>query len=173
MRGERSRRLAYPTSGFCSESNPSPGTMISTPEFGCELFVAHRRFLAKRQKLQPKVIHRHRCPGHLNILTLNQFAANPAVRRNRPASRWFNRGSNPHADCKSAPLAGDGRNPTTVRDGQTRARAQPEVGSVNIARAIFPPPKGGLLSRTSIFIAVAADVSPLTLLRCRQSIRAD
>jgi hypothetical protein len=41
MRGERSRRLAYPQSGICSRSNPSPGTRISTPVFGCELFVAH------------------------------------------------------------------------------------------------------------------------------------
>ena len=33
--------MGLPASGFCSRSNPSPGTKISTPEFGCELFVAH------------------------------------------------------------------------------------------------------------------------------------
>jgi regulator of protease activity HflC (stomatin/prohibitin superfamily) len=49
-------------------------------------------------------------------------------------------------------LAGTGRNPTTVRDSKTGAQAQPEVGSVKIARAVFPPPDGGLLSRTPIFL---------------------
>jgi hypothetical protein len=41
------------------------------------------------------------------------------------------------------------RNPATVRDSKTGAHAQPEVGFVKIARAVFPPPDGGLLSRTS------------------------
>ena len=34
MRGERSKEIGLSASGFCSGSNPSPGTMISTPEFG-------------------------------------------------------------------------------------------------------------------------------------------
>ena len=34
------KEIGLSASGFCSESNPSPGTKISTPEFGCELFVA-------------------------------------------------------------------------------------------------------------------------------------
>jgi hypothetical protein len=41
IRGERSNEMGLPASGFCSRSNPSPGSKISTPEFGCELFVAH------------------------------------------------------------------------------------------------------------------------------------
>jgi hypothetical protein len=41
IRGERSNEMGLPASGFCSRSNPSPGTKISTSEFGCELFVAH------------------------------------------------------------------------------------------------------------------------------------
>jgi len=51
------KEIGLSASGFCSESNPSPGTKISTPEFGCELFVAHDicRTAARRQ--QPKVIH--------------------------------------------------------------------------------------------------------------------
>jgi hypothetical protein len=40
MRGERSRRLGLSASGYCLLSNPSPGTKISTPVFGYELFVA-------------------------------------------------------------------------------------------------------------------------------------
>ena len=64
---------------------------------------------------------------------------------------WFNRGSNPHADYKSAPWIGDGRNPATVRDSKTGVQAQPEVGPVKIARAVFPPSEGGLLSRTINF----------------------
>jgi hypothetical protein len=43
VRGERSNEIGLPRCGFCSMSNPSPGTLISTPEFGCELFVAHRK----------------------------------------------------------------------------------------------------------------------------------
>jgi hypothetical protein len=34
------KEIGLSASGFCSRSNPSPGTKISTPEFGCELFVA-------------------------------------------------------------------------------------------------------------------------------------
>ena len=43
MRDERSKEIGLSASGFCSESNPSPGTMISTPVFGYELFVAHQK----------------------------------------------------------------------------------------------------------------------------------
>jgi hypothetical protein len=59
MRDERSKEIGLSASGFCSESNPSPGTKISTPEFGYELFVARTfcRTMARFQ--QPKVIHRH------------------------------------------------------------------------------------------------------------------
>jgi hypothetical protein len=60
---------------------------------------------------------------------LNQFAANPAVRRNRPASCWFNRGSNPHS-AENRSIGWTGRNPATVRDSKAGAQAQPEVGSV-------------------------------------------
>ena len=57
MRGERSKRLAYPQADSAPRSNPSPGTMISTPVFGCELFVAqsHRRPIVPG--MQRKVIH--------------------------------------------------------------------------------------------------------------------
>ena len=58
MRGERSRRLAYPHSGFCSKSNPSPGTKISKPVFGCELFVAQATFRLLGAKTQPEFVHR-------------------------------------------------------------------------------------------------------------------
>jgi hypothetical protein len=37
---------------ICSKSNPSPGTMISSPVFGSELFVAHDFCLTKRAKRQ-------------------------------------------------------------------------------------------------------------------------
>ncbi len=53
------KEIGLSASGFCSESNPSPGTKISTPEFGCELFVAHKSILANCQKLQAEVVHRH------------------------------------------------------------------------------------------------------------------
>jgi hypothetical protein len=33
-------RWALPQAEYCSMSNPRPGTMISKPVFGCELFVA-------------------------------------------------------------------------------------------------------------------------------------
>jgi len=36
-----------------------------------------------------------------------------------------------------------------VRDSKTSTQAQPETGSAKIARVIFPPVEGGLLSRTS------------------------
>ena len=78
MRGERLRRLAYPTSGFCSESNPSPGTKISTPEFGCELFVARPLFRSDGRAIQAQVIHRglkvrfqHGIPIRLMVMRLS------------------------------------------------------------------------------------------------------
>jgi hypothetical protein len=37
------KEIGLSASGFCSESNPSPGTKISTPVFGCELFVAQSK----------------------------------------------------------------------------------------------------------------------------------
>ena len=43
MRNERPKEIGLSASGFCSRSNPSPGTKISTPEFGYELFVARRK----------------------------------------------------------------------------------------------------------------------------------
>lgn len=43
MRDERPKEIGLSASGFCSESNPSPGSKISTPEFGCELFVAQEK----------------------------------------------------------------------------------------------------------------------------------
>jgi hypothetical protein len=58
MRDERSRRLAYPQSGFCSRSNPSPGTKISKPVFGWELFVAQRLYRLLGAKTQPEFVHR-------------------------------------------------------------------------------------------------------------------
>jgi hypothetical protein len=41
MRGERSKEIGLSASGLCSMSNPGPGTKISKPVFGCELFAAH------------------------------------------------------------------------------------------------------------------------------------
>jgi len=42
-RDERSKEIGLSASGFCSRSNPSPGSKISTPEFGYELFVAQSK----------------------------------------------------------------------------------------------------------------------------------
>ena len=39
------KEIGLSASGFCSESNPSPGSKISTPVFGCELFVAQLKDL--------------------------------------------------------------------------------------------------------------------------------
>jgi hypothetical protein len=58
MRDERLRRLAYPQSGFCSRSNPSPGTKISKPVFGWELFVAHKFCRIKKSRTQLQLIHK-------------------------------------------------------------------------------------------------------------------
>jgi hypothetical protein len=57
MRGERPKEIGLSASGFCSESNPSPGTKISTPEFGYGLFVARHFCRMIAGKLQLKVIH--------------------------------------------------------------------------------------------------------------------
>ena len=43
MRGERSKEIGLSASGFCSWSTPSPGSKISMPVFGCELFVAQSK----------------------------------------------------------------------------------------------------------------------------------
>ena len=56
MRGERSKRLAYPQADSAPESNSSPGTMISTPVFECELFVAHPEHHVSRGEMQHRVI---------------------------------------------------------------------------------------------------------------------
>jgi len=53
------RRSALPQAEYCSRSNPRPGTMISTPVFGYELFVARPCSRADRKNFQAKVIHRH------------------------------------------------------------------------------------------------------------------
>jgi hypothetical protein len=74
MRGERSKEIGLSASGFCSESNPSPGSKISTPVFGCELFVARRFFRATPEYMQARVVH-----------NLNQPAAATAVRRDGSA----------------------------------------------------------------------------------------
>ncbi len=58
MRGERPKEIGLSASGFCSESNPSPGSKISMPEFGYGLFVARHFCRTIAGKLQPKVIHR-------------------------------------------------------------------------------------------------------------------
>jgi hypothetical protein len=42
---------------FCSESNPSPGSKISTPEFGYELFAARLCCRAAGGNVQTKIIH--------------------------------------------------------------------------------------------------------------------
>src|SRR5439155_7305615 len=51
------KEIGLSACGYCSKSNPSPGTMISTPVFGCELFVAqsHRRPIVPGTQL--KIIH--------------------------------------------------------------------------------------------------------------------
>jgi hypothetical protein len=51
-RDERSRRLAFPQADSAPKSIPSPGTKISTPVFGSELFVAHLPFRSERRKMQ-------------------------------------------------------------------------------------------------------------------------
>jgi hypothetical protein len=56
-RDERSRRLAYPQADPAPKSNPSPGTMISLPVFGYELFVAQVNVRLATAKAQPKLIH--------------------------------------------------------------------------------------------------------------------
>lgn len=50
-------RLALPQAEYCSRSNPRPGTKISKPVFGYELFVAHVFYRSNRQNLQDQVIH--------------------------------------------------------------------------------------------------------------------
>jgi len=43
MRNERSKEIGLSASGFGSVSNPSPGSKISPPVFGYELFVAQSK----------------------------------------------------------------------------------------------------------------------------------
>ena len=50
------KEIGLSASGYCSRSNPSPGTMISTPVFGSELFVAHDVSRTKAFKRQRQVI---------------------------------------------------------------------------------------------------------------------
>ena len=90
------KEIGLSASGFCSESNPSPGSRISTPVFGCELFVAQLKDLTIHSGGNRKLFTAFHQLFTI-FETLNRLAANSAVRRNRPASGWFNRGSNPHS----------------------------------------------------------------------------
>ncbi len=55
LRNERSNEMGLSASGFCSESNPRPGSKISTPVFGCELFVAPAKDITTSRGDNPKL----------------------------------------------------------------------------------------------------------------------
>jgi len=59
MRNERLIEIGLSASGFCSESNPSPGSKISTPVFGFEAVRYAFQEYQNSRRWQPEVIHRN------------------------------------------------------------------------------------------------------------------
>jgi hypothetical protein len=73
------KEIGLSASGFCSESNPSPGSRISLPVFGYELFVA---------QLKDVTIH-----GGSNRKLFTIYSPILMGRRHRVICHWFD--SNP------------------------------------------------------------------------------
>jgi hypothetical protein len=49
------KEIGLSASGSAPRSNPSPGTKISKPVFGYELFVAHKYCRSQSRKTQPQI----------------------------------------------------------------------------------------------------------------------